>query len=34
MAKRLWELCYTFTKDGVKTIGGATAMLPILQRDV
>ena len=34
MAKRLWELFYTFAKVGVMTFGGGYAMLPILQREV
>ena len=34
MAKRLWELFYTFAKVGVMTFGGGMAMLPILQREV
>ena len=32
MAKRLWELFYTFAKVGVMTFGGGYAMLPILQK--
>ena len=34
MAKRLWELFYTFAKVGVMTFGGGMAMLPMLQREV
>ena len=34
MAKRLWELFFTFAKVGVMTFGGGYAMLPILQREV
>ena len=34
MAKRLWELFYTFAKVGVMTFGGGYAMLPLLQREI
>ena len=34
MAKRLWELFYTFAKVGVMTFGGGYAMLPILRREI
>lgn len=34
MAKKMWELFWTFAKVGVMTFGGGYAMLPILQREV
>ena len=34
MAKRLWELFYTFAKVGVMTFGGGYAMIPMIQQDI
>lgn len=34
MAKKLWELFWTFARIGVMTFGGGYAMLPILQREI
>ena len=33
MAKRLWELFYTFAKVGVMPFAGGSALLPLLPRE-